>query len=502
MFAPRVAVSTLSSSAFATLLAMGAFSAITLGTAPARANPTLETLGGLGAPNPFTSRLLATGAEAAYFNPALLPHVDEGFSIGFFVLSDQLAVTLNRRPQGADISDSIYNAFIDDADGNSRPLDFRPLPTADLPERQGDDRDTLRSYITIGVVKRLICDRLVVGVYTVLPTTSFQEQGSRFPDEREQFFSNGVAHELYGDRLGMMTVVVGVGGVITDWLSWGAGFTLGLSTTTVNPVYVPDAADQREILITTDTRVDTSLAPHMALTLSPSERVRVAMSVHTASRSETRGTNRLKFWNYDYDEGEDAVVQEFKFVNGFDPLTLAIGASVAFPNSDGSAWRVAGEMRWRSWSDYVDRIAKHPDIAWSDTIALALGGRYEDDGTTFHVDLGWTPSPVPDQSGAENYVDEDRVSASAGFETDIDVLGVTIRGAIGLQLHRLLPRATSKRDEAAFPVRDEFPDEAYDIFTGKSFDEAAGLQTNNPGWPGWKSSGWLLGAGVSLKVGL
>ena len=82
------------------------------------------------------------------------------------------------------------------------------------------------------------------------------------------------------------------------------------------------------------------------------------------------------------------------------------------------------------------------------------------------------------------------------------MLGVKVRGSIGLQLHRLLPRSTTKRDDAAFPVRDEFPDEAYDVFTGKPFDEAVGLQTNNPGWPGWKSSGWLLGAGVSLKVGL
>jgi len=502
MFAPRVAVRTLSFSAFAALVTMGSLGAVMLGTDPTRANPTLETLGSLGAANPFTARLLATGAEASYFNPALLPFVDEGFSIGFFVMSDSLDVDLSRRPEGADIGESIYDAFVDDAESNAKPLAFRPLPTAELLPRQGSDKDQLHSYLTIGVVKRLICDRLVVGIFTVLPTTSFQEQGSRFPDEREQFFSNGVAHELYGDRLGMMTVVVGIGGVITDWLSWGAGFTLGLSTATVNPVYVPDAANQREILITTDTRVDTSLAPHMALTLMPSNNVRVGLTVHTASRSETRGTNRLKFWNYNYDEGEDAVVQEFKFVNGFDPLTLGAGASVAFPNADGSAWNVAAEMRWRSWSDYVDRVAKQPDILWSDTIALAVGGRYVDDGTSFHLDLGWTPSPVPDQSGAENYADEDRVSVAAGLETDIDILGVTVRGSIGIQVHRLLPRTTIKRDDAAFPVRDEFPDDAYDIFTGKPFDEATGLQTNNPGWPGWKSAGWLLGAGVSLKVGL
>ena len=467
-----------------------------------RANPTLETLGGLAAPNPFTARLMATGAEAAYFDPALLPFVDEGFSLGFFVLSDQLDVVPTRRPAGADLTESIYDAWLDDADGNARPLVFRPLPTAKLPTRSGTDRTALRSYITIGVVQRLVPDRLTLGFLAVLPTSTFQEQGSRFPDEREQFFSNGLAHELYGDRLGMMTVVLGLGGVITDWLSWGAGFTLGLSTSTVNPVYVPDGADQSEILITTDTRVETTFAPHLALALSPSDRVCIALSLHAASKSETRGTNRLKFWNYDYEAGADAVVQEFKFVNGYDPLTLATGAKIAFPDGDGSSWHLGGELRWRAWSGYVDRVSNRPDIAWSDTVSVALGGRYESAGASFHLDAAWTPSPVPDQIGAENYVDEDRLGIAGGLETDLEILGTTIRGSIGLQVHRLLPRRTSKRETAAFPVRDELPDAAYDIFTGEPFADSKGLQTNNPGWPGWASSGWLLGVGVSLKVGL
>ncbi len=484
------------------LVRAAAVALATLVATTAHANPALETLGGMSAPNPFTSRVLATGAEAAYFNPALLPYVDEGFSFGFFILSDQLDIQLDDRPTGADIGDSIYDAFVDDADGNAQPLGFRPLPTADLGPRRDDGSGALRSYITIGVVKRLLCERLVVGLLAVLPTSTFQEQGSRFADEREQYFSNGLAHELYGDRLGQMTVVLGLGGTITDWLSWGAGFTLGLSTSTVNPVYVPDAADQREILITTDTNVNTSLAPHLALTLSPSDTVRIALSVHTTAKSETRGTNRLKFWNYDYGEGEDAILQEFKFVNGYDPLTLGAGLSIAFPNEDGTSWHLATEARWRSWSDYVDRVSHHPAVAWSDTLSLSIGGRYETDGTKFHVDVGWTPSPVPDQEGAENYVDEDRIAASAGIEADFDILGVKVRGSVGVQVHRLLPRSTRKSNSAAFPVRDEFPDDAYDIFTGDAFPEAQGLQTNNPGWPGWKSSGWILGAGVSLKVGL
>ena len=465
-----------------------------------RANPALETLG-LGL-HPFSARILATGAEAAYFAPALLPHIEEGLSLGFLLLSDDLDTTLLKRSSSADISESIYKAWQPKTDGGLEPLRFRPIPTAALSTRRNEDGGALRSYLTVGITKRLADKHLALGVLAMLPTSTFQEQSSRFPDEREQFFSNGLAHELYGDRLGMMGIVVGLGGAITDWLSWGAGLTLGLATSTVNPVYVPDAADQSNILITTDTGVDTSFSPHLSLLVSPSDNVRLTASFQHNKKSETRGTNRLKFWNYDYPEGEDAVIQTFKFTNGYDPMTLALGASISFPCDDQRAWRFGSELRWRQWSGYVDRISKKPDVEWDDTVSIALGGRYETDGAAFSFDVGWTPSPVPDQAGAENYVDEDRLGMAAGLEADIDILGTKMKGQIGVQVHRLMPRETKKRDDAAFPVRDEFPDDAVDILTGEGFPEAAGLQTNNPGWPGWSSAGWLLSAGVSLKIGL
>ncbi|MFO0747759.1 MAG: hypothetical protein U1F43_19155 [Myxococcota bacterium] len=470
--------------------------------AAARANPLLETLGGIGGPNPFTARLMATGGEAAYFDPALLPSLEDGFSIGFFVLSDPLETKLRARPQGVDIGDDIYNAWAPDADGKLQPLSFRPLPTAQLPTRANEDGGQLRSYLTISLAKHLIPKRLSVGFLAVLPTATFQEQTARFADERQQFFSNRLEHELYGDRLGMMTVALGLGGDIVPWLSWGAGFTLGLSTTTTNPVYIPDAGNQREILITSDTGVDTSLAPHIALALHPSQNVTLAFAVHARAKSETRGTNRLKFWKYDYEEGETALIQRFKFVNGFEPVTLATGAKVTMPVDETHRWQLGGDIRWRGWSQYRDRVGEHPLVPWSDVVSLALGTRYESGSTSVHVDVAWTPSPVPDQNGRENYVDEDRLGIAAGLDADLDVLGVKLRGSIGIQVHRLVPRSVTKKDSAPFPVADEFPDNAVDVLTGDAFPDSAGLQTNNPGYPGYSSDGWLFGAGVSLKVDL
>jgi len=468
---------------------------------PASANPFLETLGGVSGPNPFTARFMATGGEAAYFDPALLPELDEGFAFGFFVLSDPLETHLDARPAGIDIDESVYNAWAPDDQGHLQPLAFRPLPSAQL-GRGDEDGGALRSYLTIGLVKHVIAKRLTLGFITVLPTSTFQEQTSRFADERQQFFSDRLAHELYGDRLGMMTFSLGIGGEIVPWLSWGAGFTLGLSTTTSNPVYIPDAANQREILITSDTGVNTSLAPHFALTVHPSDNVTLGMTVHTRAKSETRGTNRLKFWQYNYEDGETAIVQKFTFVNGFEPLTIAAGAKITLPVDATHRWQLGGELRWRGWSDYRDRAGERPAQAFTDVVTAAIGGRYEADSTKVHLDLVWAPSPVPDQTGRENYVDEDRFGIAAGLDADLDVLGVKLHGSIGVQVHRLLPRTTTKSDDSPFPVRDELPDDAVNVLTGDPIPGAAGLQTNNPGYPGYTSEGWLFGAGVSIKVDL
>ncbi len=66
----------------------------------------------------------------------------------------------------------------------------------------------------------------------------------------------------------------------------------------------------------------------------------------------------------------------------------------------------------------------------------------------------------------------------------------------------LLGRSVEKSVDAAHPVIDEVPDDATNIFTGDPIPEAVGLQTHNPGYPGFSSGGFVLGAGISLRAPL
>ena len=47
-------------------------------------------------------------------------------------------------------------------------------------------------------------------------------------------------------------------------------------------------------------------------------------------------------------------------------------------------------------------------------------------------------------------------------------------------------------------VRDEVPDDA--VVIDQPLAGRSGLQTNNPGFPGFGSSGWILGGGVYLSI--
>jgi len=64
-----------------------------------------------------------------------------------------------------------------------------------------------------------------------------------------------------------------------------------------------------------------------------------------------------------------------------------------------------------------------------------------------------------------------------------------------------LPRQTLKQSpDGRTPelVLDEVPDDA--VASGQPLAGREGLQTNNPGWPGYSVAGWILGAGVNLTL--
>jgi hypothetical protein len=122
------------------------------------------------------------------------------------------------------------------------------------------------------------------------------------------------------------------------------------------------------------------------------------------------------------------------------------------------------------------------------------------------IDLAYIPSPVPAQDGRENYVDNDRLGFSVGYTEYFHFESFSIGGGINSSVQWLLTRTEMKADEKERPEKDgglvdEFPDDTVN-YTDMSagFPTAKGLQTNNPGFPGWESKGFVMGIGINVEV--
>jgi long-chain fatty acid transport protein len=496
-FAPRASKRAARSLTAATLALAALFSA-----RAAHATSTFEIAGAPVSSNPLAARVLGAGVASTYFNPALLPDSGSSTLVGVFVLSSQLDINLDPRPPGADVSSDIYKAQLGGPNGSTR-LAVYPLPTADLPNPRSNThvRDTT-TYAILGLVWPLVSNHLVFGVYTQLPVHSFLEQRGFFVDEREQYFSNQLNFELLGDRTKISSFAVAFGGRVADWLSLGAGVDISIQNSARTDVYVPDAADQSHVLLNPDIRTETDFAPYFAIATRPIKRVTLTSTLHLPTSVDTTGENVLRFWNYKYPAGQNAVYQNYDFSQGSEPLRFGVGASLDGPKRPrgGRPWQIGVQAVWTRWSYYQDRHGARPLDPWSDTISPSVGGSFSVHHQRISGDLTYIPSPVPDQTGRTNYVDNARVGGDVSFETPLHVFGAHLDLGFHVQAQALIPRSVTKSASATHPVIDEFPDNATNIQNNQPIASAQGLQTNNPGYPGYESEGWLLGAGLSVRL--
>ncbi len=470
---------------------------------PARASGALELTGAPTSANGLNARSLGSHAETAYFNPALLPRSGPVLEVSYFVLHTHGDIHLAPRPTGVDVAESVYDAELRNADGSSSRLELRPLATTDLPRARRDThlRDTA-SYALVGMARPLFDGRVTFGLLAILPTRGVLSQDGFFSDEREQFFSNQLDFEMLGDRSSVTSFALALGGDLTSWLAVGAGANLALSTTTRFEVYVPDAADQRTILINPDMTTTASFGPYLGVALRPSSRLTLTTTWHAPVSADVSGENLLRFWNYTYPDDEDHIRQTYLFTQSYQPLRAGLGAawgSRRHSDLPGS-WSLGSQAVLHRWSQYRDRHGERPADPFDNTIEVSVGGRVRTASGLLSLDVGYVPSPVPEQAGRTNYVDNDRISALTGLEIPLAVFGSET--SVGVYLHGqlLLRREVTKRSDARHPVVDEFPDGAADFVTGAPLPEATGLQTNNPGYPGFTSSGWMFGAGLAFRL--
>jgi hypothetical protein len=483
--------------------------------AAAHASPLFELAGDPGVGG-LTARENADDAAAAYFDPALLADLPPSFELGVFVLAQEVGITVDGRgtsPVCAGgacdvpaVDDRGPESFRDAATGMA--IGNPTVPTEWLqhghgsfgarPRQAAGSGHKPRAYQTVGLVAPVLRGRLVLGLFAMIPLGQFTTANAFYNDEREQFFSNSLHPELYGDRLTATSLAFGGGLHLTRNLRFGVTFTLSLANEASAPVYVSNLNDLSTVDLDSNIGVNAAVAPHFGLAWTPLPRTLLTATVHTPSSFQISTG-----FDYTLATGNEQSTQ-LRFTHSYMPLQVALGGTYRL--GDASPWSVTGEVKYARWSRYRDRHDERPggEYAWSDTATPTVGVRFARDGSRAWLDATYVPSPVPPQTGRTNYVDDDRAGFAAGVEHVLVGWGSRFRIGADVLGQRLLARHVTKFVPPAGStdpqlVQDEVPDDAIDVL-GQAVPGREGLQTNNPGFPGFASSGWVLGAGVHVAI--
>ncbi|MET0285211.1 MAG: hypothetical protein ABW352_12105 [Polyangiales bacterium] len=480
----------------------------------AHASPLLELTGGFGGMGGLQARHTGASAASSYFNPALLTSARTGLNVGFLVLNTNIGVRVAARNPENVVPAGIDNAFHEDGSAidtkpvatdllqNGRAADANNAYLPPRPRQHGGSGDQTLTYGSVGLVLKLFKERLALGIYGLIPLKNFTTMSSFYVDEREQYMTNSLHPEMYGDRLTAISFAFAAGIRLTDTLSIGGGATLGLYAYAGAPVYVADAGKLTDLDLNINVRAKISLTPHLGIAWNPGKRWHLSGTVHAPQKLDVESDFKFLLGGNEQGSG-------ISFTYFYQPWQASAGLGYDFYVDGDQTWSVSGLAHYQRWSTYIDRQSVRPGGAyeWFDTLSGSAGLRVKSGPISLGVDGQYKPSPVPQQTGRSNYVDNDRIGGTLSAQYDFQIAEIDMALGLQLQLYRLLERSVKKIPPPVGAdgvvrtpqlVVDELPDDAR---VGRNpAPGREGLQTNNPGWPGYSSRGWVSSGGIYLSV--
>jgi len=418
-------------------------------------------------------------AASAWQNPAALADAVSAVEVGLFTGFDRTAILMTPRPRGYDPPGYGSRA-------SARRDMVEPPPV---------------SGMTVGVTLPLERFDLTLGGVVYLPFSGLAHATSRFADEREQHFTNGLEFDLLGERLRSEVIAAGLAYRAASWVSLGVGVTFLPAARSVTRVWTPNPTDPATVDINPSLEQSLHSALMAGLVVRPTDGVRVAASFQDEVFFGIDGHNEVRLATTQEDDA-DPIIQPLDLVVHHSPARLRLG--VAW---EAEPWVLSLEGGWVSWSRWLDSHGKEAGLA--DTYVLSTGFEYRtSERTVVRVGLGWQPSPVPGQTGRTNFVDNDRVVVAVGAGHELRLWGDEVAVLdLAVQVQSLRPVEVTKAMPAdgdwpdcapgVTSVCDEVPDQTEDTPLLRA-TETRGLQTGNPGFPGYAHGGYLVAASLDL----
>ncbi|MBM4370383.1 MAG: hypothetical protein FJ098_01930 [Deltaproteobacteria bacterium] len=450
---------------------------VLLACAPAAADPmdwfgydarAMATGGGAG------GVALARSASALHANPGALVRATPGIGWDYVMYHPLLAIRPFPRTAGLDVPASVY-----DRAGNAG-----TLATADLPVPRGDTvLEKAHHAIIMGVVSDFGLEGFRLSTILKTPLPTLASVRFRHFDEREQALSNRLHLARFGEWDDMIFLHTGAAYRPLPWLSFGlslkTNFLLRSRTTTVTA----GAA----VASITNGAADFAVRfrPAFGLLFRPVGGLHLGLAYRLESRVQGEFTTRTVIPGEG--GGVEVLSRRDPRTSLFEPHELALGVGW-----EGEAWGVEASGTWARWSEFRSSLRTDPGeegarYRFGDGGSVALGGRWSyRPWAEALAGLAFFPSPVPAQTGRTSYVDGEVLGLTAGHRFRFPLLGIPVETGLFLQAWHLVEE-TVRKDPAR--ILDEDPSDA-------------ALQTNNPGYPGYRAGGWVLVTGASLRLEL
>lgn len=406
----------------------------------------------------------SSGAIDVLTNPALLTDFGPHVTFGMTTVFDRSSILLMPRPNGYD------------------PVGYD--------ERLIERADTLgerRSYAFVGGQFVLLPRRVYASVVGIFPAAGVSNIGSHFSDETEQYFSNQLNFARFGRRLSSEIFGAGVSYRFSDRLSFGVSTLILPQVASQNDVYTPNAVEPSTAMINLDTQSSTAMGVVVGLKYLPVDGLSLGVSFRDELTGRIQGRNLIQINGA---QADTPFEQAFTIVSDTLPATISIGGKWTWET--GSFIELGG--RYVAWSNAVDG---HGDpMGMTDIIEGNLGGglSFDDGDNELRLGAGWRPSPTPEQSGRTNYVDNDRLVFAGGSAHRFRLGERLIKVGLSVQVHLLLPEETHKSLSGGFGVCGTQADGVCDEVPNQ-----AGLQTGNPGFPGYTHGGHFLVVGLDAQ---
>lgn len=231
------------------------------------------------------------------------------------------------------------------------------------------------------------------------------------------------------DDTQVLAILLGLSWKLTSWLS------LGVSGNILADLRAPNQAvadiDIRTVLpylagiadLEKDVRPrimrDTELkaAPIVGIQARPAAWMVLGLTYRGKIYGETVGTQDILIRFRDFSDPssatfETAILADIHYIHYWKPHQVSLGAAFLPTES----LRIALDLTWADWSDYLDPMWYRPAEPFRDTWTPRFGMEYGF-GSGFLARLGYAfqPSPVPEQTRESNYLDCDKHVFSTGI---------------------------------------------------------------------------------------